>query len=453
MQVDRPAFAQIVERYQRVVYAVAYAATRDRALADDLAQDTFVVAWHRLDSLRDATRLPAWLCGIARNLARDALKRRRREREHDAIEVVDPATPFDALSDAESERLVAAALAAIPDVYREPLVLFYVEHRSVEDVASALGLTAHTTNKRLSRGRQHLAARVEELVARKLEGRGPRRDLVPCVLAAIDAPGSDLHVDTTAIAKGSIMLKLAVPALLVATVGGAGLLFADATTPKAAAPSPARTRSTPIAVKPASTIVAPIAKPHATPAKPATTAPVSAPAAPRLPSATPRAATCAAVAQRLAEVRFDGFSSAKQMPAAKRQLFITARSSDLRKRCDAERWSEDRRICLMSATDSTDELACAEDMIATAEELAALPRELQCDAVAKHLTELATAPGAKFDVVAKKMAAMGKPFDLEQVKVQVRDQTRAQCDELPWSKTLRSCIVASKTHDDQSACW
>src|SRR2546423_8086728 len=129
---DRAAFATIIERYQRAVYAVAFSGTRDRALADDLTQDAFVIAWRKLGDLRDAQRLPAWLCGIARNLARDARKRPRHE---DEIDVIDATTPYDRMSEAQAERIVATALGQVPDVYREPLVLFYYEERSVADVA------------------------------------------------------------------------------------------------------------------------------------------------------------------------------------------------------------------------------------------------------------------------------------------------------------------------------
>ena len=62
---DMAAFGVIVERYQRAVCAVAYASVRDRVLSEDIAQDTFVMAWSKLPSLRDSERLPAWLCGIA----------------------------------------------------------------------------------------------------------------------------------------------------------------------------------------------------------------------------------------------------------------------------------------------------------------------------------------------------------------------------------------------------
>src|SRR5689334_11972680 len=113
---DRTAFAELVERYQREVYAVAFSSVRDRALSDDLTQDAFVAAWRELAKLRDVARLPAWLCGIARNLARDACKRRRREATGDVPEIETAPTPFDAVNEAESERLIAAALARVPDV-------------------------------------------------------------------------------------------------------------------------------------------------------------------------------------------------------------------------------------------------------------------------------------------------------------------------------------------------
>src|SRR5688572_26758597 len=217
---DRDAFAQIIERYHRTVYAVAFSTVRDRAIADDVTQDAFVTAWRQLGELRDRSRLPAWLCGIARNLARDACKRRRRETPDDGVEPIDATTPYDAMSDVEVERLVAIALGQVPDVYREPLVLYYYEERSVEDVARALGLTAATTNKRLSRGRKYLAERVA-IVERGLARRGPPAALVTAVLAIIGVAAPASHVDASpAPVKGSTMHKLAIAAAITAAVGG-----------------------------------------------------------------------------------------------------------------------------------------------------------------------------------------------------------------------------------------
>jgi len=82
---NRNAFAAIVERYKSLVCIVAYSGTGSLARSEDLAQDTFVAAWTRLGAIREPQKLPAWLCGIARNLAmRDPRKRQRDALAHAA---------------------------------------------------------------------------------------------------------------------------------------------------------------------------------------------------------------------------------------------------------------------------------------------------------------------------------------------------------------------------------
>jgi DNA-directed RNA polymerase specialized sigma24 family protein len=76
---DREAFAQIVTRYQAVVASVAYNATGSIAQSEDLAQETFLVAWQHLKRLEQPGKLRAWLCGIARRTAANALRRLQRE--------------------------------------------------------------------------------------------------------------------------------------------------------------------------------------------------------------------------------------------------------------------------------------------------------------------------------------------------------------------------------------
>ncbi len=72
---DRNAFEGIVARYQTLVCSLAYSTCGSLARSEDLAQETFVAAWQHLGELRDPTRLRAWLCGIARNVAADAARR------------------------------------------------------------------------------------------------------------------------------------------------------------------------------------------------------------------------------------------------------------------------------------------------------------------------------------------------------------------------------------------
>lgn len=69
---DRRSFEQIVHRYQTLICSITYSGTGDLALSEDLAQETFVVAWRTLGRLREPGSLRAWLCGIARRTAAGA---------------------------------------------------------------------------------------------------------------------------------------------------------------------------------------------------------------------------------------------------------------------------------------------------------------------------------------------------------------------------------------------
>src|SRR6266566_4792952 len=70
-----PAFEVLVRRYQSLVCSVAYSACGNLALSEDVAQETFWTAWRQRASLDQPERLGAWLCGIARNLAKNARRR------------------------------------------------------------------------------------------------------------------------------------------------------------------------------------------------------------------------------------------------------------------------------------------------------------------------------------------------------------------------------------------
>lgn len=182
------AFAAIVDRYQRLVCGVCYAATQDWALSEDLAQDTFVAAWHKLDTVREPSRLSAWLCGIARNLSHKA---RRKARPTVPLETVaEPSSddsPLDRVIDAETRRVVDRALAQLSIQYREPLVLFYQHAQSAAEVGAALGLSTPAVHQRLSRARSQLEAEVRTLVEASLSQSRPKKGFSAAVLVAVGA--------------------------------------------------------------------------------------------------------------------------------------------------------------------------------------------------------------------------------------------------------------------------
>lgn len=173
---DREAFGRIVERYQALICSLAYSACGNFSRSEDLAQETFVTAWQRLDELHEPSKLRAWLCGIVRNLAANA--RRREQRRGGPAESLDAvaepaATEADPAAQAvshEEEVLLWRSLGDLPETYREPLVLFYRQGHSVAEVARSLELSEEAVKQRLSRGRSllrdELATRVESALAR-----------------------------------------------------------------------------------------------------------------------------------------------------------------------------------------------------------------------------------------------------------------------------------------------
>src|SRR6188474_1290433 len=113
---DRAAFGRLVERHQASVCAVTYAAAGHLHLGQDLAQETFLEAWRSLGSLRDAGQLRAWLCGIARNVAHNAIRRRGASVADQTDEPVSYGpTPEDGAIVREEARVVWRALVEVPE--------------------------------------------------------------------------------------------------------------------------------------------------------------------------------------------------------------------------------------------------------------------------------------------------------------------------------------------------
>jgi RNA polymerase sigma factor (sigma-70 family) len=284
---ERDAFGALVERYQDVICAITYSRTRDQALSEDVAQDTFIAAWKQLDQLREPGRLRSWLCGIARNLARKARRRSDRETpidvEADVPLTAAGASPFEAVSGAQAERVVGEALSKVPETYRDVLVLYYREQRSVREVSEALGISEAATLQRLARGRQYLADGLSSLVERSLRAqRKPRRDLAAAVVAALPIIAGSRVATAATVSHGGSMLKLAIAAVLVSAAGTTAVVVHNSR-----GESPA---AAPAAASAATADSAGIAPPARAPSGPAAAA---APAAPSLPAEAPAEAPTA----------------------------------------------------------------------------------------------------------------------------------------------------------------
>jgi RNA polymerase sigma factor (sigma-70 family) len=210
---DRAAFATIVKRYQSLVCSITYNATGSLSLSEDLAQETFLAAWRQLSELREPTRLRSWLCGITRFLVGKEYRRQGREPLH-AAESLDAiqeppsleASPAMQVVSREEEMILWRALERIPDTYREPLILFYREEKSIERVAAELDLSEDAVKQRLSRGRKLLREEVIAFVEGTLSRTAPGRDFSNAVLAMLPAaPAATVGVGMAG--KGATLVK------------------------------------------------------------------------------------------------------------------------------------------------------------------------------------------------------------------------------------------------------
>ena len=228
---DRNAFGSIVARYQALICSVAYSAIGRLGQSEDVAQETFLAAWQHLGQLREPDKLRSWLCGIARNRVNRALGREEREPSY-AAEPLDRAHETPAAEPVPSERTISReeeaimwrSLERLPVVYREPLVLFYREHQSVERVAAALDLTEDAVKQRLSRGRKLLQEQIAAFVAGVLEQTAPGNAFTLNVLGALPALtapaiAAAMGASTTA-AKGGIAAKAAASATFAVAILG-----------------------------------------------------------------------------------------------------------------------------------------------------------------------------------------------------------------------------------------
>ncbi|MGD0096947.1 MAG: sigma-70 family RNA polymerase sigma factor [Terracidiphilus sp.] len=210
---DRAAFATIVKRYQSLVCSIAYNATGSLSLSEDLAQETFLAAWRQLSELREPTRLRSWLCGITRFLVGKEYRRQGNEPLHaakslDAIEEphsLEASPALQAVS-REEETILWRALERIPDAYREPLILFYREEKSIERVAAELELSEDAVKQRLSRGRKLLHQEVIDFVEGTLSRTAPGQNFSSAVLAMLPAAQA-ATVGAGIAGKGATLVK------------------------------------------------------------------------------------------------------------------------------------------------------------------------------------------------------------------------------------------------------
>jgi RNA polymerase sigma-70 factor, ECF subfamily len=165
---DRAAFGRLYNRYAPMVHGVLLAKVPVSEV-DDLLQNVFLLALRRLSSLREAERFGAWLAAIARNQANDY---HRRSLPEDPLKDDAPEIESENRLGGGSQQGAAGeildVIRALPDAYRETLILRLVEGMTGPEIAARTGLTQGSVRVNLHRGMQQLRA--------KLSGHGSERE-------------------------------------------------------------------------------------------------------------------------------------------------------------------------------------------------------------------------------------------------------------------------------------
>lgn len=171
---DEQAFAQLVERNRRAVYRAAYAALGSSEDADDVAQETFVAVFQKLQGFRGESSFKTWLLAIA---WRKALDRRRsvtrwfrmtithEGSDHNAPDAVDrlPAperSPEEGLAAGELQRLLQRLIRTLPAKLRDALLLAGSGEYSYEQIGQMLGIPIGTVKWRVSEARRILKTKL-----------------------------------------------------------------------------------------------------------------------------------------------------------------------------------------------------------------------------------------------------------------------------------------------------
>jgi RNA polymerase sigma-70 factor (ECF subfamily) len=173
------AFRELVRRYQRPVFSLIYRMVRDREIAEDLAQETFIKVLNAIDSYRPEHKFSSWIFKIANNAAIDHLRRREPDllsldgapdavtierQEATSLQVRDRGeSPLDELEARELGSHIEQAIARLRPEYRACILLRHVEGRAYEEIATVLGLPLGTVKTYIHRARAELREFLEPM--------------------------------------------------------------------------------------------------------------------------------------------------------------------------------------------------------------------------------------------------------------------------------------------------
>ena len=163
---DAAAFAFILEKYKKAVYALAYSRISNFHDAQDITQEGFIKAYERLRTLRRWDNFMGWLYRITANQCKNWLRSSSRRPDSEFTEDQEPYIVDRSSVDSYRENMVyesvREALDSVPEIYREVVTLRYFGGMTVKEISRFIGVSPGTVDRRLREARTRLR---EEMAA------------------------------------------------------------------------------------------------------------------------------------------------------------------------------------------------------------------------------------------------------------------------------------------------
>ena len=191
---DLAAYEPLVEAYQGRIFAFVAGRIRDFSATEDIVQNTFVEAYMHLKSLKSPEKFSGWLRGIALNLSNKWIQQKRPvvsidETSQDLTPEISefplPDLPDEALEKTETKEVVIAAVDALPDIYRESVLLHYMEGMTYPEIAAFLDIPESTVTGRLQVARNRLRDELMPLVEDTFRDKRPTPQLTRKIMLAL----------------------------------------------------------------------------------------------------------------------------------------------------------------------------------------------------------------------------------------------------------------------------
>jgi len=246
----REEFGVLVNRYLAVVHAVAYAHTGNRADAEEVAQDGFLSAFEKLDTLRETQKFGSWLIAIVRNACRE---RHKAEAKRNALldgAALPRVEPTPEIERREVHAMLRQQMDQLDDVHREVLLMHYFAGKCIREIAALLDISPAAVKKRLQRAREHLSKHMLRQMQPDLQTEHRDRTRAARIMGIVAAApvtwqpaatgGASSAATSTATVLGGVLLmktkmELAVLILLLAGAAawlGRGLYFEEGEGPQ-----------------------------------------------------------------------------------------------------------------------------------------------------------------------------------------------------------------------------